>query len=437
MQAQSRTHLKQEERLTETPTTLLTAKLLKTVLLNPYIPHEPTTKQAEFLVLDNREAFYGGAARGGKTDALLMAALQYVDVPGYSALILRRTLTSMKLSQEGIMSRLRGWLEKTDAYWNGEDKVWYFPAGSSIKLGYCEHEEDVYQYQGAGFQFIGFDELTQFSETQYRYLISRLSGPNAEQEPDNPLLMVPQRIRAASNPGGRGHVWVKQRFISKWARLKFGRGTHVSRKRVLRLMRENNLLSPYRRPQMPENEHDGTIITDEPNVMWGTDGAKVFTRCEGWGWIFVGVEHWNAEVMGWHVCKKGDRFAALEPISMGILSEFGSVERGAARGLSLRMDHGTQYLSDHFQNQIKAWGIAKSFAFLEQPQTNGVAERFLRTLQEQAIYGRVFDTIEEVRQAVADFVDLYNNEWLIEKNGYLSPRQMRKACYKREMEAAA
>lgn len=187
---------------------------MKTVLLNPYIPHEPTTKQAEFLVLDNREAFYGGAARGGKTDALLMAALQYVDVPGYSALILRRTLTSMKLSQEGIMSRLRGWLEKTDAYWNGEDKVWYFPAGSSIKLGYCEHEEDVYQYQGAGFQFIGFDELTQFSETQYRYLISRLSGPNAEQEPDNPLLMVPQRIRAASNPGGRGHVWVKQRFIS-------------------------------------------------------------------------------------------------------------------------------------------------------------------------------------------------------------------------------
>lgn len=247
---------------------------------------------------------------------------------------------------------------------------------------------------------------------------------------DDELLDLIKEDLAASPFTGEGHR-------KAWARLKFGRGTHVSRKRVLRLMRENNLLSPYRRPQMPENEHDGTIITDEPNVMWGTDGAKVFTRCEGWGWIFVGVEHWNAEVMGWHVCKKGDRFAALEPISMGILSEFGSVERGAARGLSLRMDHGTQYLSDHFQNQIKAWGIAKSFAFLEQPQTNGVAERFLRTLQEQAIYGRVFDTIEEVRQAVADFVDLYNNEWLIEKNGYLSPRQMRKACYKREMEAAA
>jgi len=101
------------------------------------------------------------------------------------------------------------------------------------------------------------------------------------------------------------------------------------------------------------------------------------------------------------------------------------------------MDHGTQYLSDRFQDQIKAWGIAPSFAFLEQPQTNGVAERFLRTLQEQAIYGCVFDTIDDVRDAVADFVELYNEYWLIEKNGYLSPRQAREAYYQRQMEAAA
>jgi len=247
---------------------------------------------------------------------------------------------------------------------------------------------------------------------------------------DDELLTLIRKDLAASPFIGEGHRKV-------WARLKFGLGIKVARKRVLRIMRENNLLSPYRRPQMPPNKHDGEIVTHEPDVMWGTDGAKVFTRLEGWGWIFGCVEHWNAECMGWHVCKKGDRFAALEPISMGIMSEYGSVERGAARGLSLRMDHGTQYLSDHFQNQIEAWGIAKSFAFLEQPQTNGVAERFLRTLQEQAIYGRVFDTIEEVRQAVADFVELYNEQWLLEKNGYLSPRQAREAYYAREVGAAA
>lgn len=247
---------------------------------------------------------------------------------------------------------------------------------------------------------------------------------------DEELLVLIKKDLASSPFTGEGHRKV-------WARLKFGGGIKVSRKRVLKIMRENNLLSPYRRPPKPPCEHDGEVVTHAPNIMWGTDGAKVFTREEGWGWIFVNVEHWNAECMGWHVCKKGNRYAALEPISMGIMGEFGSVERGAARGVLLRMDHGTQYLSDHFQKQIEAWGIAPSFAFLEQPQTNGVAERFIRTLKEQVIYGRVFDTIDEVRQAVADFAELYNDQWLIEKNGYLSPRQAREAYYDSGVEAAA
>ena len=87
--------------------------------------------------------------------------------------------------------------------------------------------------------------------------------------------------------------------------------------------------------------------------MWGTDGVRVFTVDDGWGWIFTAVEHWNAECVGWHVCKRGDRFAALQPISMGLAGLYGSTAAGAARGLALRMDHGSQYLSDHFTNQIK------------------------------------------------------------------------------------
>jgi len=226
---------------------------------------------------------------------------------------------------------------------------------------------------------------------------------------------------------GEGHRKV-------WARLKYGRGVAVSRKRVLRIMRERNLLSPYRRPQVPPSEHKGTITTQAPNVMWGVDGTKVFTLEEGCAWVFTAMEHWNAECMGWHVTKKGDRFAALEPVSQGVLAQFGSVGQDAARGLALRMDHGTQYLSDHFQNQVKFWGIAPSFAFLEQPQTNGVAERFFRTLKEQVIYGRIFRTIAEVRKAVCEFIEQYNRHWRIEKNGFLSPFQMRETL---AMKAAA
>jgi putative transposase len=256
--------------------------------------------------------------------------------------------------------------------------------------------------------------------------------PHAKRGPkparsDEQLLDLIRTDLKESPFSGEGHRKI-------WARLKYGRGVAVSRKRVLRIMREHNLLSPYRRPQVPPSEHKGTITTQEPNQMWGVDGTKVFTVEDGYVWIFTSIEHWNAECMGWHVTKKGDRFAALEPVSRGVLAQFGHVGQDAARGLALRMDHGTQYLSDHFQNQVKFWGIAPSFAFLEQPQTNGVAERFFRTLKEQVIYGRIFRTVAEVRKAVGEFVERYNQQWRIEKNGFLSPFQMRDAL---AMKAAA
>jgi putative transposase len=242
---------------------------------------------------------------------------------------------------------------------------------------------------------------------------------------DEQLLSLIQADLKASPFSGEGHRKV-------WARLKYGGGLAVSRTRVLHIMREHNLLSPHRRPQRPVREHTGTIITQRANVMWGVDGTRVFTVEEGHAWIFTAVEHWNAECMGWHVTKKGDRFAALEPVAQGVLAQFAHVDADAARGLALRMDHGTQYLSEHFQNQIKFWGIAPSFAFLEQPQTNGVAERFFRTLKEQAIYGRIFQTIAQVRQAVGEFIERYNEQWMIEKNRFLSPLRMREVCIPKE-----
>jgi putative transposase len=237
---------------------------------------------------------------------------------------------------------------------------------------------------------------------------------------DEDLLDLIRRDLAASPFRGEGHRKV-------WARLHFGQGLRVSRNRVLRIMRENRLLSPYRGRQGKPLAHAGTIGTEAPNLMWGTDGTKVFTLDDGWVWVFTAVEHWNAECVGWHVTKQGTRYAALEPISQGLAHIYGPVAADAARGLRLRMDHGSQYLSDHFVNQVRFWGIKPSFAAVEEPQTNGVAERFNRTLKEQAIYGRAFHNIEEVRQAVGVFVDLYNAEWRVEKNGFVSPRQAREA----------
>ena len=232
------------------------------------------------------------------------------------------------------------------------------------------------------------------------------------------LLAAIQADLKRSPFNGEGHRKVH-------ARLRILDDIRVSRKRVLRVMRENSLLSPYRVRQGKAKKHDGKIITLMPNVMWGTDGARVFTLDDGWVWVFSAVEHWNAECVGWHVCKVGSRFAALEPISQGLQRIYGSVEPDAARGLSLRMDHGSQYLSDHFQKQIRYWGITPSFGFVEEPETNGVAERFNRTLKEQAIHGRVFMNIEEVREAVAKFVEEYNAHWRPEKLKFKTPLEAR------------
>lgn len=238
--------------------------------------------------------------------------------------------------------------------------------------------------------------------------------------PDTALLEAIQHDLERSPFTGEGHRKV-------WARLRILDDIRASRERVLRLMRENRLLSPHRGPQGEVNLHDGRITTDTPNEMWGTDGVRIQTVDDGLVWVFAAVDHCDAYCAGIHAVKAGDRFAALEPIAQGLQSEFGGVLAGMGAGLTLRMDHGSQYTSDDFRNQLKFWGITPSYAFVAEPQTNGVAERFNRTMKEQAIHGHIFRNLDEVRDAVVDFRDRYNREWRLEKLGFMSPLEARQA----------
>ena len=122
---------------------------------------------------------------------------------------------------------------------------------------------------------------------------------------------------------------------------------------------------------------------------------------------------------------------------MAVRQQFGHLGRDAARGLLLRHDHGSAFMSDHFQNQIAFLGMTPSFAFVRQPETNGVAERFIRTLKEQVVWGRIFRNAEEVRGAVRAFVARYNEHWLLEKNAYRSPADARQRWLDQNLPCAA
>lgn len=245
-------------------------------LLFPYVPYLPHPKQAAFLsdaLSGVSELLYGGAAGGGKSDALLMGALQYIDVPGYAALIVRKTYGELSM-EGGIMDRAHLWLrrllyvEDPDGVlrlvpgqlppnvvgneskhaapdeptakplcgpgpswglgtWVAGEYKYQFASGATLRFGHLQTKEARLRYAGSEFQYIGVDELTTLGEQEYVFLNSRLrqpEGPDDDAERERQLTearttgklqtwMLPLRMRAGTNPGGPGHAWVKRRFI--------------------------------------------------------------------------------------------------------------------------------------------------------------------------------------------------------------------------------
>jgi putative transposase len=177
-------------------------------------------------------------------------------------------------------------------------------------------------------------------------------------------------------------------------------------------MRENDLLTPDGRRTGNGGVRRAPRLARSPEALWSTGAIRVYTVDEGWGWIFTAVEHQYGECIGWYVDKRGDRFAALKPVSMGLKKLCGSTGAGAARGLVLRIDSSSQYLSDDFIKQIAYWGIEPAYAFIEQPLSDDAFVGFDRMLKEEIIEGRTYRTVEELRDAFKTFVDWYN-AWLL------------------------
>jgi transposase InsO family protein len=216
--------------------------------------------------------------------------------------------------------------------------------------------------------------------------------------------------------------WVGEGHRKVWARLRH-EGIRTARRRVLRVMREQDLLAPTRlgRAHGPK-AHDGTIVTERPDELWGTDLTGTLTG-EGHAAIFFVIDHCTAECLGIHAARRGTRFEALEPLRQAVRHRHGAFADDVAVGVALRHDHGSQFVSHAYQAEVRFLGIESSPAYVREPEGNGCAERFVRTLKEQLVWLWRFETVEELRTALLDFKDRYNREWLIERHGWVSPRE--------------
>lgn len=188
-----------------------------TALLGPRIdprfcPHTPHAKQLFCLSFDDRELFYGGAAGGGKSDLILMAFLQFIDLPHYRGLILRRSSVDLERS-EAILDRAKSWWLRpgSGVTYAAKGKRFTFPSGATCEFGHANNVGDEErQFQGGAWHFVGFDELGQFAARQYLYLFSRLR--RLKTEAGKPA--IPLRMRGAGNPGGMLHNFLRDRFMS-------------------------------------------------------------------------------------------------------------------------------------------------------------------------------------------------------------------------------
>lgn len=250
------------------------ARTVALVRSSPYIPIEPSDVQWVILSDPRLELLWAGEVGGGKTYCMLAAALMYVHVPGYNALMIRRSFPALS-QQGGLMQLADQWLINTDAKRSEQGKKWTFPSGAVLRFDHLETDADRLKHDGASIQFCFFDEITQNTELSYTFLFSRIRRPIGNKE----LAQIPLRMRAAGNPTGKHAAWVVDRFIKPLSpspdRVFFPARTqdnpHIDLEEYRKALSN---LDPFTRRQMEEGDWEAK----PEGLMFSADSFKYTDR---------------------------------------------------------------------------------------------------------------------------------------------------------------
>jgi len=312
---------------------------------NKFIPEEPTPKQIAFLSLPHLEVLFGGSAGSGKSSALLASALQYCDVPGYSAILFRKTITDHKLP-DSILSRAKKWLEpflaSKEVKWVSNENTFHFASGATLTFGYLDSEMHKYRYQSARFHFVGMDECTQIAEDDYLYLFSRIRKSKQESA-------IPLRFRSATNPGGKSHQFIKDRFQIRRNPVT---GKFHGHRKNKPFIPASLLDNPYLGAEYAETLDElGTIERDRLKFGdWDSQESAIFDR----DWFNNRYTIKNGEILVLHEPDSVRTFI-LKDLLRFCCVDSASSERTGIEGKSFRTNTGPSY------------SVCGTFAVLDKP----------------------------------------------------------------------
>jgi len=215
-----------------------------------------------------------------------------------------------------------------------------------------------------------------------------------------------------------------------WAELRFKQGILVNIKKVHRIMKLKGWQCRlWNKPgrKGPQAARKRSVV-DRPDFLWSTDLSKIYCGKDGWCSLITVIDNGSREIVGYRFDRRGRALEASDALNQAVMSRYGS-KMSVPKGLRLRSDNGSIFLAGLYLKSTEYWGIDQEYTPRGDPDSNGVVERFFRTLKQECVWLHRFESFEKAEQVIVQWIDRYNTQRLHSSLGYKTPVEWRKIYY--------